>query len=195
MTGRRDGLRHRIDTVERARNPWRAARLGEAYELLRADAAGSRALDFELLATWQCIVLGVDRAPFRDGPAFAKQGREHYGLDAQTPAHFAKCLADSRTPDLPVAARAARLYLDVGFFHPFTDGNARAALLALTFVLARAGIVLDEVGPIAQVHRFADDLEGALGLVTLITALIAGTHRRSAGPSYAGVIARSVGRR
>ncbi|MEU0059386.1 Fic family protein [Streptomyces sp. NPDC006334] len=30
-----------------------------------------------------------------------------------------------------MAARAARAYLDVAFFHPFTDGNARTALLTL----------------------------------------------------------------
>ncbi|WP_306364834.1 Fic family protein [Nocardia sp. CC227C] len=76
------------------------------------------------------------------------------------------------------AARAARVYLDVCFFHPFADGNARSALLALAFVLARDGIVLDEVGPVAQVQRPADDAEGALGLADLVVTLIERTQRR-----------------
>lgn len=39
------------------------------------------------------------------------------------------------------------MYLDVAFFHPFADGNARAALVALVHVLAREGIVPPEAGP------------------------------------------------
>ncbi|MEU7004587.1 hypothetical protein [Nonomuraea sp. NPDC046570] len=63
-------------------------------------------------------------------------------------------------------------------FHPFTDGDARSALLALAFVLAKDGIVLDGVGPIAQVQRPADDVEGAAGFANLVVALIEGTQRR-----------------
>ncbi|MET7621918.1 hypothetical protein [Streptomyces sp. NPDC005408] len=33
-------------------------------------------------------------------------------------------------------------YLDVCFFHPFGDGNARSAFLALIFVLDREGVAL-----------------------------------------------------
>ncbi|MFF8844351.1 hypothetical protein ACF08N_16805 [Streptomyces sp. NPDC015127] len=45
----------------------------------------------------------------------------------------------------PLSAGAARAYLDVCFFHPFDDGNARSAFLALVFVLAREGVALDGV--------------------------------------------------
>ncbi|MGW7348996.1 Fic family protein [Streptomyces sp. NPDC054854] len=54
-------------------------------------------------------------------------------------------LRETTDPDIPPAARA---YLGVAFFHPFTDGNARAALLTLVHVLAREDIVLSEVGPL-----------------------------------------------
>lgn len=81
-----------------------------------------------------------------------------------------------------MAARAARAYLDVCFFHPFADGNARSALLALVFILATDAIVLDQVAPIAQVQRFADDARGALGLAEVVIALIAGTARRADAP-------------
>lgn len=151
---------------------------------LRPVDATDQVLSFAPLARWQRAVLGVADAPFRDGPAFAKEGRERYGLDAETPARFAECLAGSQDRELPVAARAARVYLDVCFFHPFADGNARSALLAFAFVLAKDDIVLDEVGPMAQVQRPADDVEGAAGLANLVVALIEGTHRRSSRSSH-----------
>ncbi|WP_221937956.1 Fic family protein [Nocardia otitidiscaviarum] len=178
MRAKRDGFTDRIRRVEHVRDPARAQRLLQAYEQMRCDAAADKVLDFDLLAGWQRTVLGIAAAPFRDGPAFAKGGRELYGLHANTPARFAECLADSRNHEVPVAARAARVYLDVCFFHPFADGNARSALLALAFVLGKDGVVLDEVGPIAQVQRPADDAEGALGFADLVVAMIEGTQRR-----------------
>lgn len=181
----RDGIAHRIAGVEHARDPARARRLHSAYMLVRADAAAGLALDFDLLASWQRTVLGVAEAPFRDAAAFAKNGRERYGLDPDTPARFAHCLADSEDHQVPVAARAARVYLDLCFFHPFADGNARSALLASAFVLAKADIVLDEVGPLAQVQRPADDPDGAAGFADLVVALIEATARRSSRRPHA----------
>lgn len=144
-------------------------------------------MDFDLLMSWQRAVLEVADAPFRDGPAFAKDGRERYGLAPDTPARFARCLAASQGRELPVAARAARVYLDVCFFHPFADGNARSALLASAFVMVADGVVLDEVGPLAQVRRPADDVEGAAGLANLLVVLIEATQRRgSRDPTHAG---------
>jgi hypothetical protein len=185
VLARRDGIAHRIATVEHDRDPVRAQRLHVAYRQMRADAATGEALNLELLSKWQCAVLGVAAAPFRSGPAFAKGGRERYGLGPHTAALFESCLRDSGEVQVPVAARAARVYLDVCFFHPFVDGNARAALLALAFVLAANGIVLDQIGPIAQIQRPADDPEGALGLARLVKALIEGTQRRLGQTAHA----------
>jgi hypothetical protein len=36
-------------------------------------------------------------------------------------------LAEATDHEIPVTARAARSYLDVAFFHPYDDGNARLA--------------------------------------------------------------------
>ncbi|WP_189299499.1 Fic family protein [Streptomyces albospinus] len=72
--------------------------------------------------------------------------------------------AQKRRGGAPLAARAARTYLDIAFFHPFADGNGHSALLALTFVLAWEGVILGEVGPL-QVTRYADDPAGAADLV------------------------------
>jgi fido (protein-threonine AMPylation protein) len=77
-----------------------------------------------------------------------------------------------------LAARAARAYLDVAFFHPFTDGNGRAALLTLTFVLAREGVVLGEVGPL-RTTRYVDDPAGAADLAVLVGILIRTARRRA----------------
>ncbi|MFE7401068.1 Fic family protein [Streptomyces sp. NPDC057557] len=57
-------------------------------------------------------------------------------------ARFDACLAEWTTDGgrpLPLTVRAARAYLDVRFFHPFDDGNARSAFLVLVFVLAHEG--------------------------------------------------------
>ncbi|MFE7328489.1 hypothetical protein ACFU8W_26620 [Streptomyces sp. NPDC057565] len=123
-----------------------------------------------MLAAWQREVLGETEAPFRASDAYAKAGRERYGLTPRTQADFAACLREATGTEFPLAARAARAYLDVAFFHPFTDRNARAALLTLVHVLAREDIVLPQVGPL-QITRYADDPAGAADLATLIGVL------------------------
>ncbi|WP_282701080.1 Fic family protein [Streptomyces sp. CC219B] len=162
----------------RRRDPERAGRLRDAYALVRVDAAARRPLTFTTLARWQGMVLGTGAVPFRTGDAYAKGGRERYGLTAETASDFARCLESSAEPGIPLASRAARTYLDVAFFHPFADGNARSALLALTFVLAREGVVLDEVGPL-QTTRYADDPAGAADLALLVGVLARASRRRA----------------
>lgn len=176
----RDGVIHDIRIHDHPRDPLRSARLLTALARVRADAQTDVPLDFDLLHSWQCHVLGVSHAPFRRHPAYAKGGRERYGYGPHLRHEFDACLAQSSTPALPLAARAARLYLDVCFFHPFEDGNARSAFLAMTFLLARVGIVLDQVAPVRRLQRRADDPEDALALANLISILMGKTYRRSA---------------
>ncbi|WP_344055024.1 Fic family protein [Streptomyces thermoalcalitolerans] len=97
----------------------------------------------------------------------------------ETPEQFEECLsqATATVTDVPLPARAARAYLDVCFFHPFDDGNGRAALLTMGFVLAREKVFLDEVGPL-RVPRYADDPVGALSLARLIHILASAAARR-----------------
>ncbi|MFJ2473603.1 Fic family protein [Streptomyces sp. NPDC087659] len=174
-----DGFTSWCGSPVRRHDATRADRLLSAYAAVRADAARGRSLTFGVLSGWQQSVLGTGEAvPFRTGDAYAKGGRERYGLTESTEADFARCLHDSADRAVPPVARAARVYLDVAFFHPFADGNARSALLALVFVLAREDIALDEVGPL-QTTRYADDPAGAADLVRLVALLVRAAARRS----------------
>ncbi|WP_405985874.1 Fic family protein [Streptomyces sp. NBC_00872] len=173
----RDAFRDFFSTTRGGRDTEGTTRVLAALDLVLAGAEGGDRLTFALLANWQQTVLGEGPAAFRTMPAFAKGGRERYGITADTRARFEQCLSESTQPDLPLPSRAARTYLDVLFFHPFEDGNARAAMLALAFVLAREATVIDQVHPL-QTTRWADDAEGAADLAALLGILITAAERR-----------------
>ncbi|WP_244224012.1 Fic family protein [Streptomyces tirandamycinicus] len=177
----RDGFRDFFVATRDGRDGEGTARVLTALDLAFADAEQGRPLTFALMAKWQRTVLGHGLAGFRTMPAFAKSGRERYGLAPDTRARFERCLSESAQPGLPLPSLAARIYLDSLFFHPFEDANGRAAVLALAFVLAREGVVLDQVHPL-QTTRWADDAEGAADLAVLLGILLtAAARRRSHG--------------
>ena len=120
-----------------------ADRLASALVLCRDSAARGLPLSFDQLAEWQAVVLG-EHAPvaFRSAVAYAKNGREMYRIDSDVADEFDRALADASDTSSTVATRAARAYLDLCFFHPFPDGNARAARLALDHVLSSNGLWL-----------------------------------------------------
>ncbi|MFC8176877.1 hypothetical protein [Streptomyces sp. NPDC057325] len=161
------------------------ARVLAALDLALVDAERGDRLAFAVMANWQQLVLGEEVAAFRTLPAFAKKVRERYGIAPDTQAWFDRCLSESTQPGLSLPSRAARTYLDVLFFHPFEDGNARAAMLALAFVLAREGVAVDQVHPL-QTTRWADDAEGAADLAVLLGILIAAAGRRPSRASRTG---------
>ncbi len=173
-----DGLAAWFGGPVRLRDPDRADRLLAAMTLSRAAASRGEPLTPALLTGWQKLVLGVNEVRLRQSDAFAKDGRERYGLTPHIWQDFAACLHQSADPSVPLPARAARAYLDIAFFHPYPDGNARLALLVLAHVLETEGVRLDEVGPL-QTTRYADDPDGALDLAVLVTVLIRATHRRA----------------
>jgi hypothetical protein len=155
-----DGHLRYVDKVERARDTERAARMTRGLRAARQAAGRGEPLTFEALAEWQALVLGRP-APFRSRDAYGKGGRERYSFDEGTRAGFAAALADANDARVRVSVRAARAYLDVCFFHPFEDGNARAARLALDHVLTREGLALHAVEPLFVVARSASDGPGA----------------------------------
>jgi hypothetical protein len=162
-----DGHLLYINKVERARDPERAERMTAALNAARESARRDAPLTLESLSDWQAFVI-AGPAPFRTRDAFAKGGRERYPFDGGTRAAFAAALADANDARVPVSVRAARVYLDVCFFHPFEDGNARAARLALDHVLTRARLALHAVEPLFLVARAPADEQGARSLAYLV---------------------------
>ncbi|GHF17384.1 hypothetical protein GCM10014715_85580 [Streptomyces spiralis] len=178
-----DGFRDFFTATRGRRDAEGTARVLTALDRALADAKQGSQPAFSLIANWQRTVLHRDAVVFRTMPAFAKGGRELYGLTPDTHARFEHCLAESTSPDLPLPSRAARAHLDVLFFHPFEDGNARAAMLALAFVLGREGAPLGQVRPL-QATRWADDAEGAADLAVLLGILITAADRRLSNRSH-----------
>jgi len=174
VRGDRDGIADHVAQRETGGEELSAA----LHQVRRAAAVGAP-LTFARLAQWQRTVLGVPEATFRTGPAWAKGGRERYMWRPDLPERFEACLAEATDDDLPLPSRAARVYLDVAFFHPFDDGNARAAMLALYYVLARDGVVLGRAEPLLMTVRRAHDTLGAAGLARLIELLIDATEKRA----------------
>ncbi len=179
----RDGAAEDFRDYDAAIDPARAEGLLRALDLLRAEAKRGARLDFALLSGWQRHVLDAPGPPpFRDAPAFAKGGRERYGIEPDTRARLDACLAGS-APDagrpLGLTARAARAYLDVCFFHPFDDGNARSAFLALVFVLAREDVALDSTTLLRRVGFEADNPEDPLTLVRWLNLHLDEARRRA----------------
>lgn len=167
-----DGHMAYIETRDRPRDGRRADRLCEALQHMRVRAAGGEPLTMSLLAQCQQIVLGLDAAPaFRTRDAYAKAGRERYSAGPEVARHFDRCLEEANGAAPAAVARATRVYLDVCFFHPFEDGNARAARLALDHVLTCAGLRLTVADPIFGFSRWADDALDAMGLSWLIERL------------------------
>ncbi|MGA5406923.1 Fic family protein [Streptomyces lavendulocolor] len=182
----RDGAAEDIRAFDGALGNARAEGMLAALERVRADAARGAPLDFALLRGWQRHVLNAPQPPpFRERPAFAKAGRERYGIAPDTRDRLDACLAESAPGGprpLPLTARAARAYLDVCFFHPFDDGNARSAFLTLVFVLAREGVTLDAVGLLRRVTFQADVPQDGLVLARHIGLHLSETRRRAASP-------------
>ncbi|WUD77170.1 Fic family protein [Streptomyces sp. NBC_00510] len=177
----RDGAAEDIRAFDGAVDATRADGLLAALEQLRADAARGASLNFELLQGWQQHVLDTAQPPpFRTLPAFAKGGRERYGIGPGTRDRLDACLTESAAggeQPLPLTARAARAHLDVCFFHPFDDGNARSAFLALVFVLAREGVALNGVSLLRRIAFQAADPQDALMLARYIDVHRADTRR------------------
>jgi hypothetical protein len=97
-----DGFRNFFMATRGCRNSEGTARVLTALDLAFTDAEQRRTLTFALMAKWQGTVLGHDLLDFRTMPAFAKGGRERYGLAPETRALFEHCPSESSQPDLPL---------------------------------------------------------------------------------------------
>lgn len=164
-----DAHRTYIETTERQRDPRRADLMAKALEACRTSARNGEPLTFGRLASWQAIVLGERTTPtWRTTDASARHVR--YAFSPDLPARLDVALAEANGHE-PAAVRAARVYLDVAFFHPFADGNARAARLAFDHVLTRAGLGVAAIEPVILLQRAGDDYSGAYWLAHMIDQL------------------------
>lgn len=168
---RRDGHLHFIERRDRARDPERADRMLAALTACRAHAKSGGALTFAALTSWQAQVLGVDAPRFRTTEAFARDGSVRHGIAPDTCERFVACLAEAGSAER-LNVRAARVYLDVCFYHPFADGNARAARLALDHVITHAGLAMHSVEPLFIIARNAHDRRGAWCLAHALEQLL-----------------------
>lgn len=175
----RDGHAVYIDEVDAPRDRTRAERMHAALRMARAYAAGGALLSVERLSELQEVVVPAGSA-LRASAAFAKRGNERYGFDENTHARFAAALDEADDASVPLLGRAARAYLDVCFFHPFVDGNARSARLVFDWILAREGVVLADVAALFRTSIPAGDAEAARAWLSLAGTLAAVSLRQHA---------------
>ena len=163
-----DGHRSYIDTIDAERDPSRAELMHLVLDLCRESAARDEPLNLALLQAWQSELTGDPT--IRTDMAWARGGRVSYGTFH--PEKFDANLRQANNRDEPVALRAARVYLDICFFHPFNDGNARTARLALDHVITREGLVLHAAAPLFRLCRSALDVGGARQFVSTVEACL-----------------------
>lgn len=166
----RDGHLAYVDTHDAARDVARATQMSEAIAAARTSAMSGEPLTLERLAAWTSLSLGRP-ATLRTTDAYAKRGRERYGMRSKLDTEVEAALAQASGRDA-VLVRAARVYLDVCAFHPFDDGNARAARLALDHVLTASGLALHVAEPVFLLARPSAAPHGGRWLVYLLAHVV-----------------------
>lgn len=168
-----DALLEHVVRHDAAIDEGRGARMFDALARMREQALTRAPLTVEMLRDWQRLVLGPDGdVSLRKHHAWAKEGRERYGVD-RLAQRLEDALADTADESLDPVATAARVHLDLCFLHPFVDGNARAARLALDFVLTRAGLTLcDPEGAVFRLPLPATDPRVGARLQSLLSGLV-----------------------
>jgi hypothetical protein len=143
--------------------PEREARYRAALARVRALADGGATLDLDLLARVQGLVLsGSDAAsaPVRTTAAFAQDRRggvTAYAWFDGLPAMLRRKVRVDAADGLHPLVQACRLYLDLIFFHPFADGNARAARLWFEFLLRRGRVRVPRLLDVVRLEKVPGD--------------------------------------
>lgn len=134
----------------------RSARYLAALRRARELADAREPLTWPRLCEIQALVLGAPAA-FRTGDAFAHGGAHRYLWSADLEEMFRRKVEADARDSCDAVARAVRLYLDVAYFHPFPDGNARAARLALEWVLRSARRPMPPLAPLVVMPKEPGD--------------------------------------
>lgn len=152
-----DAHRRFIRRGDRSRSGVRADAMTRA--LVRARYGGKQhlELDLGLLQEWLELVLVSNDFSLRKGDAFSKDGGERYGRPKDLEKRLSQALTEATDEKVPAISRAARVYLDLCFMRPFSDGNSRIARLTFDHVLTRDGLGMHDAAPIFTVRRWAHD--------------------------------------
>jgi Fic family protein len=135
----------------------RSGRYLAALRLVRDLADAREPLTWRRLCEGQAEVLGGP-VGFRAGDAFAHGGAHRYLWAADLEGLFRRKVEADARDGCPAVARAVRLYLDIAFFHPFADGNARAARLGLEYVLRAARVPTPALAPLVMLPKRPGDV-------------------------------------
>ncbi|RJS18691.1 hypothetical protein DRW03_23745 [Corallococcus sp. H22C18031201] len=152
----------------------RGPRFRLALALVRALADSGAALTSARLEETQSLLMGRP-VHFRQGEAFAHRGTHRYRYTPDLEATFARKVEEDARDGCHPVAQATRLYLDLCFFHPFPDGNARAARLWLEYVLRRAGLPTPALHPLVLHPKRPGDTESYVRFARRMARAIAGS--------------------
>ena len=151
----KDAHKELIEEYDFKRSSERAERLLEVLELSRGLAKAKEPLSWEILSEWQGKILGY-KTDFRTTEAFAKNGKEKYKITQYTELEFKKLIKDVNDETIDPILRAATVYQDIIFYHPFEDGNSRLARMALEYVLFKAKLAVILPEPLFMLPRYPE---------------------------------------
>jgi len=154
-----EGDAHRlyIRTHDRPGSTKRADAMKRALVRARYGAKKELKLDVALLKEWLELALVSSDVAVRTKDAVSKDEGERYGTPKDLEGRLQQALDEATAEGTAAISRAARVYLDLTFLSPFTDGNARVARLTFDHVLARDGLALHDATPVFSVRRWAHD--------------------------------------
>jgi hypothetical protein len=156
-----------VDLPAHPDDPGRRERYLRALAQVRSLADAGAPLGWSELSAIQGRVLGLEGpAPLRTGDAFARGGREVYPWSPELGAEFTARV--SYALGAPIL-EGVRRYLDLIFFHPFDDGNARAARLSLEFALRSGGVPSPPLAPFVGLPKPAGSSARAWDLARLLS--------------------------
>ncbi len=181
--------------VERLRRPnaERHARLREAlsqaYRFASpwSSTASQQPLSAELLTSVQMTRLRDGLRPPASS-AFATlisgQAAQRYG--PYWPQEWSEAVREANDPAVHPLVRACRLYCDICFYHPFDDGNGRAARVWLSAVCWRARIGIPSLIQLSQFPHDPARPARCWGFVSTAARSLCATHRYGADDSGCG---------
>lgn len=152
-----DAHRRFIRHSDRRRSGVRADAMTRALVRARWGAKQHLLLDIGLLREWLELALVSSDFSVRSGDVFSKDHGERYGRPKDLEKRLSRALTDATDERVPTISRAARVYLDLCFLCPFSDGNSRIARLTFDNVLTRDGLGLHDAAPVFTVRRWAHD--------------------------------------